>query len=479
MKRYFLFTIMSVLLISCQQNLTPEYPSPASTADEVMTRSLSAGKVTPDDPVVFLSEDETNFWSQTVSLEERFKAFEVPASRLSTMTTEALVKSMMNYPLNYLVLIKSDPKDALDLIIENSSLHQEFLSRSDAAEVFVNMYASIELDMRVEKSNYDGDYICLSLANTMFMENMLCSGKLIGLGKSTVKQKLAEAVAENLQHRINNNDIFDWFSIQPLLEIDEVASLGVCSVMYAETREPTPYFFVFTILGKRIKALSMTEMTSTSMSIITNNMVSSYPDAILRGAPSNLYNGNTYAWHSRSTAANGWIDGYDNGEFQLEKYWTNDLYIECSEEDAEIVYFPDDDHSAVKLSNGKYISKWDHGPLMEHDLEDCPFECTNPRYFKMRETPIPGALTINGTTPVTINQSYNYSINERYNSLTYSWEVRFMDAPTPTPFILNVNSTGRGCSLTCQDYGLFKTIVYGYYQGRPVAMGQLDVIALP
>lgn len=89
--------------------------------DELMTKSLSAGKVGPDDPVVFLSEVETNFWAQTVSLDDRFKAFEVPASRLRMMTTEALAKSVLNYPLNYLVFAY-DQKEAVDLIINNRGI---------------------------------------------------------------------------------------------------------------------------------------------------------------------------------------------------------------------------------------------------------------------------------------------------------------------------------------------------------------------
>lgn len=114
---------------------------------------------------------------------------------------------------------------------------------------------------------------------------------------------------------------------------------------------------------------------------------------------------------------------------------------------------------------------------MEHDLEDCPYYSTNIQYYKIRETPLVGRFNISGQSPVRINQSYSYNIQEDFPLLSFEWEVRFMDAPSPTPFTLTDNVSS--CVLVCQDYGLFKTSVYGYYNGRIVATGQKDVIALP
>lgn len=85
-----LLSAISIALISCQQNLVPDQPEISAPADEVMTKSLSAGKVGPDDPVVFLTEEDTLFWSQVITLEERFSAINVPSSRLSQMTKQLL-----------------------------------------------------------------------------------------------------------------------------------------------------------------------------------------------------------------------------------------------------------------------------------------------------------------------------------------------------------------------------------------------------
>ena len=114
---------------------------------------------------------------------------------------------------------------------------------------------------------------------------------------------------------------------------------------------------------------------------------------------------------------------------------------------------------------------------MEHSPTYCPYIQTNMEYYRIRTSPIPGSISVNGPTSVEVNQSNYYSVQNYNSNFTYTWEVRFMDAPSPTPFVLNANNST--CTLICQDYGYFKTSIYGYYQGRCVAHGQIGVIAMP
>lgn len=483
MKR--LITILSALsiaLISCQQNLVPDQQEITASADEVMTRTYSTGKVTPDDPVIFLPATNMKAWTDIESLEDRFEACRVSETRLSNMTTEALVKSMMNYPLNYLVFVYNDPKIAINLIIENSPLHQEFLSRIDAAEVFVNMYASAELDMNLDKSNYDGDYTSLSYTNTMFMDHFIGADVLQGLRNTSIKQKLTDAVSEKLLSRLQNTNIFSMFSIEPLLTIDKVESLGVASI---STRAyVTSTVTVYTSWGQEITAYTMSSTSSTEAAQMENQARSEYPSAIVKGPATCSYNCHSYAWHNSSTENNHWINSYltDPTNLQIKRYWTGDLYEETDTftPDVEKVFYSNGDHSAILLANGNYQSKWGAWPLMEHALRDCPYNSTRIQYFKKKSTDHI-SLIVSGQTPVVTNQNYSYSVSvpSGYTNVDLEWEVRFMDAPSPTPFNLIVSPNGRSASLTCQDYGLFKIIVKGYRNGKYMARGQLDVISMP
>lgn len=485
MKRFItLFPAIVTMLISCQQNLVTDNPEIPAPADEVMTKSLSsAGKVTPDDPVVFLPATNMKAWTDIGPLEERFAACEVPESRLKAMTTEALVKSMMNYPLNYLVFVY-EPNDAINLIIKHSPLHREFLSRADAAEVFVDIYDETELDMSREKSCFDGNYTSLSYANAMFMDYFLGSKLMTSLSNVSVKQKLAGTVSRKFQERISDPGIFSIKSVEPLLTINEVESLGISSSSQTNSRSAIYEITVLTIREKEIDAYNYTnnELTNTEMENLTNLYVVQYPNATLRGATTRKYNSHSYAWYESSIGNRVWIDynDHDNNP-QLQKFWTDDAYVECSEEEADVILYTDTNHSAIKLTNGNYLSKWGEGPLMEHAPSYGPFSSNNIQYFKFHFTPVNGGLTISGITPAALNQPYYYNlITPQKEHLTYTWDVLFMDAPEPKPFWMSVEALrARYCNLIFRDYGLFKVKVYALHRGYQVASGQMDVIVLP
>ena len=140
-----ILSAVSIALISCQQNLVPDQPEITTSADEVMTRTYSTGKVAPDDPVIFLPATNMKAWTDIESLEDRFEACKVSETRLSNMTTEALVKSMMNYPLNYLVFVYNDPKMAIDIIVNHSTLHKEYISTSEYISTITSAASGLEI----------------------------------------------------------------------------------------------------------------------------------------------------------------------------------------------------------------------------------------------------------------------------------------------------------------------------------------------
>lgn len=476
MKRYFLFTIMSVLLISCQQSLTPDQSDLAVPKNEVMTRALSTGKVGPDDPVVFLPAVDLKAWTNIGPLEDRFAACEVPASRLRNMTTEALVKSMMSYPLNFMVCAYDDPKDAIDLIIQYSPLHQEFLSRSDAAEVFVDFYAGANLDMSLEKSDFDGNYTSLSYANAMFMDHFIASGLMTGLGKASVRQKLTEAVSKKLQERLQDSETFSVYSIRPLVNINVAESLGI-NVVADDTSARSGN----TLLLPRNTVIYYTEnieASSAELNALTQMYTSNYPNAIVRGPSTMKYNSHSYAWYQSSTDNDKIIPSFYNGNFQLDEFWkSGGLFSSCGDNtSAKIVYYSDGDHSAAKVSDNTYVSKWGYGPLMEHAPSYCPYIVTNMQYFLPRMNS--GTRPISGNTPVALNQANDYTISGFGEGFDYRCTVLFMDAPSPTPFELQQVSSNK-YRLVCQDYGYFNMKYEGYYNDYCFERNTYAIICMP
>ena len=476
MKRYFLFTIMSVLLISCQQSLTPDQSDIAVPKNEVMTRALSTGKVGPDDPVVFLPAVDLKAWTNIGPLEDRFAACEVPASRLRNMTTEALVKSMMSYPLNFMVCAYDDPKDAIDLIIQYSPLHQEFLSRSDAAEVFVDFYAGANLDMSLEKSDFDGNYTSLSYANAMFMDHFIASGLMTGLGKASVRQKLTEAVSKKLQERLQDSETFSVYSIRPLVNINVAESLGINVV--ADGTSARSVNILSLPRNTEIYYAEYIEASSAELNALTQMYTSNYPNAIVRGPSTMKYNSHSYAWYQSSTDNDKIIPSFYNGNFQLDDFWkSGGLFSSCGDNtSAKIVYYSDSDHSAAKVSYNTYVSKWGYGPLMEHAPSYCPYIVTNMQYYLPRMNS--GTRPISGNTPVALNQANDYTISGFGEGFDYRCTVLFMDAPSPTPFELQQVSSNK-YRLVCQDYGYFNMKYEGYYNDYCFERNTYAIICMP
>ena len=441
-----------------------------------MTRALSTGKVGPDDPVVFLPAVDLKAWTNIGPLEDRFAACEVPASRLRNMTTEALVKSMMSYPLNFMVCAYDDPKDAIDLIIQYSPLHQEFLSRSDAAEVFVDFYAGANLDMSLEKSDFDGNYTSLSYANAMFMDHFIASGLMTGLGKASVRQKLTEAVSKKLQERLQDSETFSVYSIRPLVNINVAESLGINVVAdgasaRSENRLPIPR-------NTEIYYAENIEASSAELNALTQMYTSNYPNAIVIGPSTMKYNSHSYAWYQSSTDNDKIIPSFYNGNFQLDDFWqSGGLFSSCGDNtSAKIVYYSDSDHSAAKVSYNTYVSKWGYGPLMEHAPSYCPYIVTNMQYYLPRMNS--GTRPISGNTPVALNQANDYTISGSGEGFEYRCTVLFMDAPSPTPFELQQVSSNK-YRLVCQDYGYFNMKYEGYYNDYCFERNTYGIICMP
>lgn len=485
MKRLIIIlSTLSIVLISCQQNLVPDQPEVIFPADEIITKSFSTGKINSNVPIVFLPATDMKAWTDIGPLQDRFAACEVPESRLESMTTEALVKSIMNYPLNFLVFVYDNPQDAIDIIIDNSRLHQELLSRTDAAECIVDLYSEARLDMSSDKGNFDGDYINLSYTNSMFLDHFLACKAMVPLKKSTVRNKLAEAVSKKIQERIADNETFSMFSVSPLLKIDETENLGVATSLQSRSSSHTT-ITIYTDLGYPVEGIIYEEMTADEMEEAMNDCTENYPHAIVRGSATYDYNCHSYAWYLQSTDNNVWVNSYDSsGNFQLSKFWTYGYYVGCPEESATHAHYVSDDHSAIRIFNNhtltdKWISKWGYGPLMEHDLFYCPYFFLDIDYYCKYTT----ALNIQGQSPVIINQEYVYNITNYAGTshLNYEWEVRFMDAPSPTPFDLYVDTmiSGRTARLKCREYGYYKVIVRAYDNGVLVDTNRLEVLCLP
>lgn len=442
-----------------------------SSVDLVSTVQVNA-------PLTFVSQTDFYAWTEIRGIEERFKACDVPEARLKMMTTAALVRSILHYPLNYLVFAYNDPQEAIRLVYENSGLHRELASRSDAAEELIKAFSASCMTLDSSRANIAEDSETLSYTDGMFLEYFLGSGLVSGLSSGANKTALREAVRKKLELRSADTLTYSANSLRPLFDIDSQENLQV--VTSVNRIVEVGKYTIYTYFNKPVIGNLHMELSPAEIDYLNNYAQAQYPNAAMRGPASATYNCHSYAWHRSSTNNPIWINAELEGELQLSKYWTNDLYVSCSSTAGAIkAYYSDGDHSANILSSGKYLSKWGAWPLMEHDYDYCPYVNTNLQFFTVRNQPLFRSESVEGDVNVRPNTEHEYNVKKPGPGLTYQWTVAYMDNLETTPgtcdlTILNDDS----CKLKCYQYGLYKLKANGYYGTNMVSWSELNVISM-
>lgn len=160
-----------------------------------------------DDPIVWQNDAGFDASEENAGIEARFVSYQVPEDILSRMTTEALVKSILHFPLNGLYLAYNNPIQYVNKVFEMANVYQELAGRDDAADLLVERFSVTEVLLSSEsRDQSDKDYYeKLSLLEESFLEYFLASGLIEGLASEKNKPVLTEAVRRKLEEREASN----------------------------------------------------------------------------------------------------------------------------------------------------------------------------------------------------------------------------------------------------------------------------------
>jgi hypothetical protein len=127
------------------------------------------------------------------------------------------------------------------------------------------------------------------------------------------------------------------------------------------------------------------------------------------------FNCHGYAWHIAESGQPRWI-GYYAYNTDEHIYWEDGSYIEvCNEMYPGKVSWGSGDHSAITTSTpGRWISKWNEGPLLEHDWDDTPYGTTNLKYYV--------STAITGSNAPLCSGTRLFSVRDITNAV-YTWSV--------------------------------------------------------
>ena len=152
MKRFLTFLIVASAFVACDKDNTP-WEEDMSVFRQTKT-NVSILDAVPDpgtitEPINFFST--MSFWDEWRWIgtnDERAAAIEKPeyADLVKEMTTLALVKTVVNYPINYIFSAWSDYERAMDFCVEQHAVFRELIARENAIDILIGAYVVAGVD---------------------------------------------------------------------------------------------------------------------------------------------------------------------------------------------------------------------------------------------------------------------------------------------------------------------------------------------
>ena len=454
----FLLFLLTISLIGCNDSLS--IYNQGFLAFKVLESDIVDTTVrNSNTPIRYLADIDFKAWTELGSLEERFQNCNIPDSTAEALTTNALIESVVHYPLNYLIFVYDDPFSAVRLIVENSRLHRELLSRADASEGMIEYFSKVDTHLGASV-NTRKDVLFLPYVDELFLEYFLSYwAKTITMNQND-RQRLRVAVETKMYDRSQKTKTYSQHSLTPLIILNE--QLGQNDLQCANQRGTTT---IYTPMGHTLVGYLYSEFRPDEIEERTNELSAQYPNATVLRPASAVYNCHSYAWHSDSTSNNVWLVSHISAnQSQLMRYWTFDWYKEWYESASEKATYmqtsAEYSHSARITSSGTYISKWGPGPLMQHSKTYCPYSTSEMHYYRAKTFP-ENEITIMGDAAVLPSTTHIYYIDyfdSEADPYDYVLTVTYLPSPgqSNTHTFTTINKTSQIYGLECYEYGAYK-----------------------
>jgi len=364
-------------------------------------------------------------WKSYKSAKDRIKALQIPDSVISHIPTEQLLELCLDFPYLTDMYAFNDPKRGYEYLISEFNGFYEFLRRNDATNHLLNKYGRIETAVPVlsrassiEKGNYS--FKCdLLLRLIQDIESKK--------GLSKEHKELFYIQTEKNKKVINSNpELYGTMCKEAILLNSKNASAQHRASWYEgeiinfydgrkyrlSARHTPRYSEV--IAGELITP----DYDFNTKLSLAHNVEQNYNVTVVEPATAR-YNCHAYAWHMHEGHENDlvWIGTKTSSDEDI--FWEDNSYYSVPSSEATHISYSND-HSAIRLGNGLYRSKWGALPLVEHDSLDVPtgvFGYGIPVGFYKRREP----LGISGNSLISSNVTY--SIRTFNSGYTVEWNL--------------------------------------------------------
>lgn len=217
-------------------------------------------------------------WKELQTLEEKLDVTQIPEDLLEKMSTDDLLKTVMNYPLLGNLIAYSDIHTGIEKVSSQFNGLEELFKRSDVGEVIMDYYINIPITRSTENIM---DLICLEI--------MLSAPVVV----DTISASMIEmSIAEKYEKKSMISDIY----YSDIDTFDNSLTRNINATIY------TPKGSVVSVIKRS------PDITSAEKISYNNYMSSRYPNAIYVRSATTNYNCNSYAWYNRNSSNVYWMN---------------------------------------------------------------------------------------------------------------------------------------------------------------------------
>ncbi len=396
-----------------------------------------------DDPYQFPVLPGSPTWQAFTTHQEMLDATRIPDEVVESMSTVALIRTAMDYPLLFDMYLYNSTQQGFDAVTAQFQALQVLKSREDVTSQAISEYLAFPALVKSEEliaeqisKGQDADRFAQSKRLT-FLETLLAQDSVLNRMTAEERQTLFSAASNRLAEAQANSKVLGpaaqesplWLigkilymenpdfagrvqenaTLRGFLEsgsnandriLDEIqgearsasndateesgslTALGIQPYDYSVTSVRTPKGSVVPGTIQRTWELSSTDIAGWADWVKTR-----YSCAALLRSASRKYNCHSYAWYNQSTSNTIWMN--DPGD---DKYWQDGSYqfskrfqYVCVGPNAAAngsrVSYEKGDHSAIYYTNGWMQSKWGQGPVMQHGSACAPYNSDSLAFY--------------------------------------------------------------------------------------------------
>lgn len=324
-------------------------------------------------PYSFPITPESSEWETFTTKQEMLDVCQIPEDKLSDMTTEALLETVIDYPLINDFMAFNSYENACNVMCSDFNGFRELLSRDDLTSVLLAKYSAVHVVSSEEaNSTNPSDFFMPATIEYLLICDEIKNGEIIGEEAETLTEIHNEKAVAREKAGIYSmqSEVYSTYK----KDEKAVKAAGDIWTAVAAGTVKTPKGSNVPEVYKRSP-----ELTNLEKSSMNSDTANRYPRATRIAEPTVKYNCHSYAWYNRSIFNPYWI-----GKFSAPSIYTTDgSYYKYSgtPRSGMKAWYNNGEHSGIsigaKLEGGVQVhyveSKWGPYGVYQHPYSYSPY----------------------------------------------------------------------------------------------------------